>query len=64
MDLCSTSAWIRTRNIISKEQSQRLYALVLSQYIAKQPIALYIDEGIYAAACNGPYPVVEDVRTP
>ena len=49
---------------LSTEKGKRMYAFVLAQYLAKQPIYLSVESGVYAAACNGPYPVVEDVRTP
>src|SRR4051812_9118487 len=49
---------------VTPEKSKRLYALLLSLYLTNRPFQLSINEGTFATACNGGYPVVEDVRTP
>jgi hypothetical protein len=49
---------------VTAEKSKRLYALLLSLYLTNRPFQLSIHEGTFASACNGGYPVVEDVRTP
>jgi hypothetical protein len=49
---------------VTPEKSKRLYALLLSLYLTNRPFQLSIHEGTFASACNGGYPVVEDVRTP
>jgi hypothetical protein len=49
---------------VTPEKSKRLYALVLSLYLTNRPFQLSVNEGTFATACNGGYPVVEDVRTP
>jgi hypothetical protein len=49
---------------LTPEKSKRLYALLLSLYLTNRPFQLSVNEGTFATACNGGYPVVEDVRTP
>jgi len=49
---------------VTAEKSKRLYALLLSLYLTNRPFQLSIYESTFASACNGGYPVVEDLRTP
>lgn len=49
---------------LSSEKGKRMYAFILAQYLAKEPVNLTVKPYVYAAACNGAFPVVEDVRTP
>lgn len=54
--------------ILSERESNMMFSFLTSKYLSKQPINLTVFSGSdaqqYATACNGPYPVVEDVRTP
>lgn len=62
-----SSGWIcldPDSTFLSTEKGKRMYAFVLAQYLAKQPIYLTVQNGVFAAACNGAYPIVDDVRTP
>ncbi len=47
---------------MSKEESDRLFSFVLSNYMAGKPLRVQVYTDVYAQAC-GSYPVVEDVRT-
>ncbi len=47
---------------MSQRESDRLFSFILAQEMANKKIVLSIKDGVYAAACNGPYPVVDDVR--
>ncbi len=47
---------------MSQKESDRLFSFILAQQMANKKITLSIKEGVYAAACNGSYPVVDDVR--
>ena len=63
---CGYSGWVcldPDAEHMSSNESQRLFSFVLSQKMANKNILLSVHENIYTAACNGPYPVVEDVRT-
>jgi hypothetical protein len=46
------------------EKSRRQHALLLAHYLTNRPIMLSIHDGLFASACSGGYPVVEDIRTP
>jgi hypothetical protein len=48
---------------MSAEKSRRLHAFLMAQYLTKGPVNLSVHEGTFAAACQGPYPIVEDART-
>ena len=63
---CGPGGWIcldPDPQYLTPEKSKRLYALLLSLYLTNRPFQLSINEGTFATACNGGYPVVEDVRT-
>ena len=63
---CGYHGWICLNpdaEIMSARESDRLYSLVLAQKMADRKINVTVYENVYAVACNGIYPVLEDVRT-
>jgi hypothetical protein len=50
--------------IMGPEKSKRLFAFVMAASVANRAIQLSVSPSTFAAACNGSYPVVEDVRWP
>ena len=48
---------------VTPEKSKRVHTLLLAMYLTNRPFNLSIFEGTFATACNGGYPVVEDMRT-
>src|SRR5882672_1278910 len=45
------------------DKGKRLYNLILAQYLLNRSFQLTINDGTYAAACPGPFPIVQDVGT-
>jgi len=48
---------------MSAAESERLFAEIMSMYLANRSILLSVYTGKTSIACNGPYPVLEDVRS-
>ena len=48
---------------MTAEKSKRIHALLLAMHLTNRPFNLSIHEATFATACNGGYPIVEDMRT-
>jgi hypothetical protein len=63
---CGASGWVcldPAAQYMTQEESRRLYAFLLEQYMANRSVRLSVFDGLYAIACGSGYPVVEDVRS-
>ena len=64
---CGPSGWVcldPDAEHMSTRESDRLFSFVIAHKMANKQIQLSVDTELFSSACNGIYPVVEDIRTP
>ena len=64
---CGSSGWVcldPDAQHMSVRESDRLFSFILANKMANKSIQLSVYTDVFATACGGGFPVVEDVRTP